>query len=57
MPRRSLFTATEREKLIAFLDSEDELYQRYMFSTPDLSIRVSLTKAPKCQLGFIGRRL
>jgi len=45
MPRRTpLFTAAEREKLIAFPDSEDELYRRYMFSAPYLSIRVSLTK-------------
>lgn len=51
MPRRSLFTATEREKLIAFPDSEDELYRRYMFSTPDLSIILKHRGAAN-RLGF-----
>jgi len=38
MPRRRLLTVAERESLLAFPATDDELIRRYAFSEPDLSV-------------------
>jgi TnpA family transposase len=37
MPRRSILSAAEREGLLAFPDTEEELIRHYTFSEPDMS--------------------
>jgi TnpA family transposase len=38
MPRRSILSAAERERLLALPDTEDELIRYYTFSDSDLSV-------------------
>ncbi|GAB3686540.1 hypothetical protein GCM10028792_41060 [Salinisphaera aquimarina] len=38
MPRRRLLIVAERESLLAFPATDDELIRRYAFSEPDLSV-------------------
>lgn len=38
MPRRSILSASERESLLALLDTKDELVRHYTFSDTDLPI-------------------
>jgi hypothetical protein len=38
MPRRTVLSATERETLLAFPDSEDELIRHYTFNETDLAL-------------------
>ena len=38
MPRRSILSAAERESLLAFPDTEEELIRHYTFSETDLSL-------------------
>lgn len=37
MPRRGLLTTAERESLLAFPSTDDELFRHYTFSEPDIS--------------------
>ena len=49
MPRRSILSAVERESLLAFPDSNDEMIRHYTLSEADLSLirqrRGNLTSA------------
>lgn len=38
MPRRNLLTSAERNGLMAFPTTDDELIQHYTFTEPDLSL-------------------
>jgi hypothetical protein len=38
MPRRSILSAAERDSLLAWPDTQDELIRLYTFSEPDLSL-------------------
>ena len=51
MPRRSILSATEREDLIAFPDSQDDLIQHYTFSDTDVAI-IRQRRGAENQLGF-----
>lgn len=51
MPRRSLFTPTERAGLFGFPASEDELIRHYTFSEPGLSM-ISQRRGDHNRLGF-----
>ena len=37
MPRRSILSAAERESLLAFPDTEEDLIRHYTFTEPDMS--------------------
>lgn len=51
MPRRSLFTATERELLLAFPDDETDIIRYYTFSEQDLSL-IRQHRGAHNRLGF-----
>ena len=38
MPRRTVLSNTERESLLSFPDSEDELIRHYTFNETDLAL-------------------
>lgn len=51
MPRRSILSAAERESLLAFPDSNDELIRHYTLSEADLSL-ISQRRGDANRLGF-----
>lgn len=51
MPRRRLLTATERESLLAFPTTDDELIRHYMFSEPELAV-IGQRRGTHNRLGF-----
>ena len=51
MPRRSILSASEKESLIAILESEEELIQHYTLSETDLSI-IRQHRGAANRLGF-----
>ncbi|MGD2092023.1 MAG: Tn3 family transposase [Candidatus Aminicenantes bacterium] len=51
MPRRSLFTASERAKLLAFPSTDNELMQYYTFSDTDLAV-IRQRRGNHNRLGF-----
>jgi TnpA family transposase len=51
VPRRSLLTATERQSLLAFPESKDELILHYTFSEPDLAV-IRQHRGGQNRLGF-----
>ncbi len=51
MPRRSILSATERERLLALPDAKDELIPHYTFNDADLS-RIRQHRGAANRLGF-----
>lgn len=51
MPRRSVLSATERTRLLAFPDNQDDLIRHYTFSESDLSI-IRRHRGAANRLGF-----
>lgn len=51
MPRRSIFSSTERDSLLAMPDSQDDLIRYYTFNEQDMSI-ISQHRGAANRLGF-----
>ena len=55
MPRRSILSAAERERLLALPDTKEESIRYYTFSESDLSI-IRQRRSPANRLGFAVQR-
>ncbi len=51
MPRRSILSAAERERLLALPDTKDELIRNYTLNESDLAI-IRQRRGPANRLGF-----
>ena len=51
MPRRSVLSATKRERLLALPDAKDELIRHYTFNESDLTV-IRQRRGPANRLSF-----